>query len=77
MKRIVLNKDTRIVECAGGYFIGNISNGSFVMLDNEGKAFIEKIVKRQSVEKTDVSKNIKRLMQAGVSVGLKQPIPAE
>lgn len=66
MKEYHLNKNARRVVIAGTELVGNINNGAFIVLDDEGSKFIDLVEEKKHIERKCYSRNIRKLIKACV-----------
>lgn len=57
-----LSKDFRMTILGGKCLIGNVANGSFIVLSKEGHALIEKIMQGEACNVADLSDNLKEML---------------
>lgn len=62
--KIVISSRAREMEMAGKSIIGNIDNGSFLVLSDEGKELLECIRNGENVETDALSDNLRSMIQA-------------
>ena len=62
MKKLKISVNTKIIDIYGTQVIGNVENGSFIALTNDGEELINRIKKKEKIDVSKLSEELQELV---------------